>query len=147
MRIFPETLDPMKFFLDPQNWLLIAVAFVSGAMLVWPYVRRGMGGPSVNTLEATLLINQKDAIVVDVREPGEYAQGHILNSRNIPLGELETRLKELAKFKSRPVIVSCATGNRSGSGAAILRKHGFENVVNLSGGVAAWQQAGLPTEK
>jgi predicted sulfurtransferase len=87
----------MKFFQDPQNLLLIAVAFVSGAMLVWPLVRRGAGGPWVNTLEATMLINQKDALVLDVREPGEFAQGHILNARNIPAGELETRIKELER--------------------------------------------------
>lgn len=137
----------MKFFQDPQNLLLIAVAFVSGAMLVWPFVRRGAGGPWVNTLEATMLINQKDALVLDVRDPGEFAQGHILNARNIPAGELETRIKELERYKAKPVILACATGNRSGGAAGILRKHGFANVVNLSGGTAAWQQAGLPTEK
>ena len=135
----------MKFI--TENIFLIAVAFVSGAMLVWPLVRRGAGGPSVGTLEATMLINQKDAVVIDVREPGEFAQSHILNARNVPLGEIEARIKELERFKAKPVIVSCATGNRSGSAASVLRKHGFANVVNLAGGVAAWQQAGLPTEK
>ena len=137
----------MKFFQDPQNLLLVAVAFVSGAMLVWPLVKRGTGGPWVGTLEATMLINQKDALVLDVREPGEFAQGHILNARSIPLGELEPRIKEIERHKAKPVICTCATGNRSGSAAGILRKHGFTNVVNLSGGIAAWQQAGLPTEK
>jgi rhodanese-related sulfurtransferase len=135
----------MKFI--TENIFLIAVAFVSGAMLVWPLVRRGTGGPSVGTLEATMLINQKDAVVIDVREPAEYAQSHILNARNVPMGELEARIKDLERFKGKPVIVSCATGNRSGSAAAILRKHGFVNVVNLAGGIAAWQQAGLPTGK
>lgn len=135
----------MKFI--TENIFLIAIAFVSGAMLVWPLVRRGAGGPSVGTLEATMLINQKDAVVIDVREPGEFAQSHILNARNIPLGELAARMKELERFKERAVIVSCATGSRSGSAAALLRKNGFTNVVNLAGGVAAWQQAGLPTEK
>jgi rhodanese-related sulfurtransferase len=135
----------MKFL--TENIFLIAIAFVSGAMLVWPLVRRGAAGASVGTLEATMLINQKDAIVIDVREPGEFAQTHILNSRNVPLGEIEARIKELERFKEKPVIVSCATGNRSGSAASVLRKHGFTNVVNLAGGVAAWQQAGLPTGK
>ena len=135
----------MKFI--TENIFIIAIAFVSGAMLVWPLVRRGAGGPSVGTLEATMLINQKDAVVIDVREPGEFAQSHILNARNVPLGELAARIKDLERFKEKPVIVSCATGNRSGSAAAILRKHGFANVVNLAGGIAAWQQAGLPTEK
>jgi rhodanese-related sulfurtransferase len=135
----------MKFI--TENIFLIAIAFVSGAMLVWPLVRRGAGGASVGTLEATMLINSKDAIVLDVRTPAEFAQSHILNSRNIPLDEIEARVKELERFKEKPVIVSCATGNRSGSAAAVLRKHGFTNVVNLAGGIAAWQQAGLPTGK
>jgi rhodanese-related sulfurtransferase len=130
-----------------ENIFLIAIAFVSGGMLMWPLVRRGVGGPSVNTLEATRLINQKDAIVIDVREPGEYAQGHILNARNFPLDELDARVRELERHKEKPVIISCATGNRSGTAANALRKHGFTNVVQLSGGIAAWQQAGLPTEK
>jgi rhodanese-related sulfurtransferase len=142
-----EFFQYMKFFQDPQNLLLIAVACISGAMLVWPLIRRGTGGPSVNSFEATLLINQKDALVLDVREPTEYAQGHILNARNIPFSELEQRLKEIEKYKERPVIVSCGTGARSTNGAAILRKHGFAHAVNLSGGVGAWQQAGLPTQK
>jgi len=135
----------MKFL--TENIFLIAIAFVSGAMLVWPLVRRGTAGASVGTLEATMLINQKDAVMIDVREPGEFAQAHILNARNVPLGEIEARIKELERFKEKPVIVSCATGNRAGSAASVLRKHGFTNVVNLAGGIAAWQQAGLPTGK
>ena len=130
-----------------ENIFLIAIAFVSGAMLVWPLVRRGAGGPAVNTLEATMLMNKKDSLVLDIREPGEFAEGHILNARNIPLGELETRLKEIERYKDKPVVVACAVGNRSGGAAGLLRKHGFTNVVNLSGGIAAWRQAGLPTEK
>jgi rhodanese-related sulfurtransferase len=137
----------LTFLSDPQNLALIAVAVVSGAMLVWPLVRRGAGGPWVSTLEATVLINQKDALVLDVRDAGEYAQGHILGARNIPFGELEQRVKEIERYKAKPVICACATGNRSGNAAGILRKHGFTNVVNLSGGTAAWQQAGLPTQK
>ena len=73
-----------------ENIFLIAIAFVSGAMLVWPLVRRGTGGPSVNTLEATMLINKKDSLVLDVRAADEFSQGHILNARNIPLDELES---------------------------------------------------------
>lgn len=135
----------MKFVMD--NIFLIAVAFVSGAMLVWPLVRRDAGGPSVNTLEATQLINRKDALVLDVREQAEYAQSHILNSRGLPLSQIEARIGDIEKFKDKPVIVYCATGSRSSAAAAAMRKHGFSNVVNLSGGFAAWQQAGLPVQK
>lgn len=135
----------MKFVMD--NIFLIAVACVSGAMLVWPLLRRGAGGPSVNTLEATQMINHQDALVLDVREQAEYAQAHILNSRGLPLSQLEARVGDIDKFKDKPVIVYCATGNRSSTAAATLRKRGFSNVVNLSGGFVAWQQAGLPVQK
>jgi rhodanese-related sulfurtransferase len=130
-----------------DNIFLIAVAFASGAMLVWPMVRRGAGGPSVNTLEATQLINRQDALVVDVREQAEFAQSHILNARLLPLSQLDARLADIEKFKDKPVIVYCATGNRSSAAAAAMRKSGFSNVSNLSGGFAAWRQAGLPVQK
>ncbi len=135
----------MKFVME--NIFLIAVAFVSGAMLVWPLVRRGGGGPSVSTLEATQLINRQDALVLDVREQAEYAQSHILNSRGLPLSQLEARLGDIEKYKAKPVIVYCATGNRSNTAAALMRKRGFSSVFNLSGGFAARHQAALPVQK
>lgn len=130
-----------------NNLLLIAVAFVSGAMLIWPLVRRGAGGPWVSTLQATHLINREDALVLDVREPAEYAKGHILGAKNTPLADLERRLPELAKFKARPVIVLCESGNRATNAIGILRRNGFDRAFNLAGGLAAWQQAGLPVAK
>ena len=137
----------LKFLTDPWNMFLVAVAFVSGAMLVWPAVRRGTGGASLSTLQATLLINQQNALVLDVREAAEYEKGHMLNARNIAFGELESRAGEIEKHKSKPVIVVCDDGNRSGKAATTLRKQGFEQVFTLSGGVRAWRQAGLPLEK
>lgn len=135
----------VKFVID--NIFLIAVAFISGAMLIWPLARRGAGGPSVTTLEATQLINRQDALVLDVREQAEYAQSHILNSRGLPLSQIDARIGDIEKFKDKPVIVYCASGNRSSAAAATLRKAGFSKVFNLSGGYAAWQQAGLPVQK
>ena len=135
----------MNFVMN--NIFLIAVAVVSGAMLVWPLLRRGAGGPAVTTLEATQLINRQDALVLDVREQAEFAQAHILNSRGLPLSQLETRIGDIEKYKDKPVIVYCATGSRSNTAASMLRKRGFTNVFNLSGGFVAWQQAGLPVQK
>ena len=126
---------------------LIAIAAISGGMLLWPLVRKSTGGPWVNTLQATQLMNREDALVVDLRTAAEFASGHILGARNIPLAELERRAGELDKHKAKPVILHCASGSRAVSGAALLRRNGFANVVNLSGGFAAWQQAGLPVEK
>ena len=135
----------VKFVLD--NIFLIAVAFVSGAMLIWPMVRRGAGGPSVTTLEATQLINREDALMLDVREQSEFAQAHVLNARALPLSQLEARAGDIEKYKDKPVIVYCASGARSASAVAMLSKRGFSKVFNLSGGFAAWQQAGLPVQK
>jgi rhodanese-related sulfurtransferase len=130
-----------------NNLLLFAVAFVSGAMLLWPLVRRTTGGPWVNTTQATHLINREEALVVDVREPNEFATGHVLGAKNLPLARLDSSGADLAKRKERPVIVYCDGGERSAKALASLKKQGFTRVANLSGGIAAWQQAGLPVEK
>lgn len=130
-----------------NNILLIAVAVVSGAMLIWPLVRRGTGGPWVTPAEATQLINRQDAIMLDVREPAEYGAGHILGARNVPLARLEAGAGELAKRKDKPLVVYCESGNRAVKAAAALKKQGFTHVASLSGGLGAWQQAGLPVEK
>ena len=135
----------MKFVMD--NIYLVAVALISGSMLVWPLLRRGGGGARVSASDAVQLINKHDAVIVDIREANEFAAGHILNARNIPLKDIESRVKELAKFKEKPVIVTCDSGNRSRGGVAALKKLGFAQVYNLTGGLGAWQQAGLPTEK
>ena len=129
-----------------NNILLIVVAFVSGGMLLWPLVRRTAGGPWVNTTQATHLINREDALVVDVREPGEYGAGHILGARNVPLSRLGDA-GDFGKRKDRPLILYCDSGDRSGKATTALKKRGFERVVNLTGGIGAWQQAGLPVEK
>lgn len=134
-----------KFVID--NIYIVAVAFVSGGMLLWPLVKRSGAGPSVDTLQATLLMNQQDATLVDVREADEFAAGHIINARHIPLSQVEARAGEVKKNKSKPVIVYCATGVRSGAAVAALKKGGYEQVFNLAGGLSAWKQAGLPTEK
>ncbi len=130
-----------------NNLMLIAAAAVSGTMLLWPYLRRGSGGPWVSTLQATQLINREDALVLDVREVTEYAAGHMLGAKNVPLAAVEGRAGEFDKHKAKPVIVVCADGSRASKAAATLRAGGFANVLNLSGGLPAWQQAGLPVVK
>ena len=130
-----------------KNIFLVMIAAVSGGMLLWPLLRRGAGGPWVNTLQATQLMNREDAVVVDVRPAADFAKGHILGARSIPLADLEKRAADLDKYKAKPVIIYCDAGNRSGGGVALLRRNGFANVVNLAGGFGAWQQAGLPVEK
>lgn len=130
-----------------SNILLIAIAVISGAMLLWPVVRRSAGGPWVNTVQLTQLINRENAIVIDVRDAAEFAKGHIVGARNVPLAQFEKRVGELEKLRNKPLVMHCESGNRSAKALEILRKNGFEKLYNLSGGYAAWLNAGLPAEK
>lgn len=133
---------------SPFNMMLFGLAIASGAMLIWPFISRAhRSGAQVGAFEAVQLINRRDAIVLDVRDTGEYAAGHIANARHFPEAQLAERAKELEKYKARPVIVSCRAGSRAPAVSAALRKQGFSEVFALSGGIAAWQQAGLPLEK
>jgi rhodanese-related sulfurtransferase len=130
-----------------NNLLLFAVALVSGAMLIWPYLRRTTGGPWVTPGQATHLINREDALIIDVREPAEYGTGHVIGAKNVPFARLEALPPDIAKRKEKPLIIYCERGERSPKAASALKKMGFTRVLNLSGGIKAWQQAGLPVEK
>ena len=135
----------LKFLGD--NIFLVAVAVVSGAMLVWPAIRRGAGGASLSTLQATQLMNHQNALVLDVRDTPEYQKGHMIDARNIPFAELAARVGELEKHKAKPLVVVCDNDTRSRKAVAELRKLGFGQVFMLGGGISAWRQAGLPLEK
>jgi rhodanese-related sulfurtransferase len=131
-----------------NNLALVALFVASGALLLWPELSRFTGGANaVGTLEATRLMNQPGALVLDVREDAEFASGHLPKARHIPLGQLSTRISEIAKHKEKPVIVTCRSGARSGSACRALRNAGFTQVYNLKGGVPAWEQASLPVER
>jgi len=135
----------VQFFLDTNNLLLIAVACVSGGLLLWPLVREGAGGRSVSTLAATQMINSRHAQIVDVRRPEEFATGSVPNARNIPLAEIGQRCSELRK--DRPVILVCNHGRTANGAVPKLRAGGIGEVYVLAGGVAAWREAGLPIRK
>jgi rhodanese-related sulfurtransferase len=129
-----------------QNILLVSLVAVSGLSLLWPMLARPSGN-SVGPAEATLLINREDAQIIDVREPAEYATGHMPEAKNIPAGKLVERIGELDKFKDKPIIVCCASGMRSSKACGELKKLGFEKLFNLSGGIDAWLGAGYPVKK
>jgi len=130
----------LQFLTD--NILLVAIALISGGMLLWPLLRNRAGGAAINTLQATQLINSKPVQILDVRSPDEFKTGSLANAKNIPLAALKDRLGELKKDK--PVLVVCASGARAAGPAALLRGMGFGEVFVLQGGLAAWREAGLP---
>lgn len=130
-----------------HNLLLVATAVISGGMLIWSFLGSRISGINqVGTLEATRMLND-DALVLDVREDSEWGVGHIPNARHIPLGKLSGRMGELEKFKGKPIVIYCRSGQRSARACSMLKKSGYENVHNLAGGIIAWEQANLPVTR
>ncbi|MEN9372463.1 MAG: hypothetical protein RIR79_15 [Pseudomonadota bacterium] len=134
----------MKFILD--NWMLIAIAVTSGALLLLPIIQ-GAVAAGLDPSSAVQLINREKAVVVDVCEPSEYAAGHISGAKNIPLADLEKKLPTSVKNKKLPLILVCQSGMRSNRAVAIAKKLGYEQAQSLGGGLASWRSANLPVEK
>ena len=133
----------MKFV--TENFFLIAIAIISGAMLLWPMITRRMAGASVDTHAATRMVNDQGAILVDVRSSDEFAAGHLPQARNIPAEDIARRAGELPANK--PVILYCGTHRQAGKAAGALRGAGREQVFILDNGLTGWRQAGLPVVK
>lgn len=130
-----------------DNWMLVSLSVISGGMLAWSFLGSRLSGiEEADTLKATHLYND-DALILDVREDKEYAAGHIPKAKHIPLGKLNSRIKELDKYKNKPILVTCRSGQRSARACGMLKKAGFENVFNQSGGIIAWERANLPVDK
>jgi rhodanese-related sulfurtransferase len=140
-----------------ENWVLVAVAVVSGVLLFMPALRgAGIGiGGGIDPTEAVRLVNREKGVLVDVGEPAEYAAGHAGGARNVPFGQIEAPAapgasqgaRGLPTNKALPIVVLCANGPRAAKAAALLRKAGYERAVALSGGTSAWREANLPIEK
>ncbi len=127
--------------------LVLAFFATLGALLFNEARRRISNTPALGPMDATRLSNRENAVFLDVREDGEYNGGHIPQAIHIPYRQLSERITELGRFKNTPVIAYCRTGTRSSGVGGILKKHGFESVYNLGGGITAWQSANLPVTK
>ena len=131
-----------------QNWMLVLVFVASGAMMVWPVVQRRLSSAKeLGTHELTRLINDRNPVVLDVRETKELDGGKLPNAVHIPLSQLASRGGELSSLTARPVVAYCARGTRMATTARALGKLGFKEVYGLRGGIAAWRAAGLPVAK
>ena len=134
----------MKFVVD--NWLLILIAISSGAMLAWTMLR-GAGGGGLSAQGAVQLINRERGVLVDVRDPEEFAAGHPIGARNVPLNQLEAKLAGAVKNKTVPLLLICASGARARRAVAVAKKLGYEQAQAVAGGLKSWKEANLPVEK
>ena len=101
--------------------------------------------PQIRAPELASLLSRGSVEIIDVRGASEWEAGHVPGAPNIPLAALPARLAEVRR--DRPVVVQCQSGGRSAIAASVLRAAGVKDVLNLSGGFAAWQSAGLPVER
>lgn len=132
----------MKFFTNPFNLALIVIVLVSGVMLLWPTLTRRNRG--LASSEAILLINRRNAVVIDVRAADAYAAGHLPQARHVAFAELAAKVQQVAKNKATPVIVVCQSGQQSNKALDTLRQAGYSEVHALEGGLDGWKKAGLP---
>ena len=141
----------MDFFFD--NIVLIIIAFISGALLVWPLVTKGIGVKKIGTLEATQLLNTKNAVLIDLREENNLNLGLIPQALRLPQSKFEAsfssyekKLTDNSKKTKKPIIL-IANANSSSKVEKFLERYGFQEVYSLEGGVNAWVDAGLPLKK
>jgi rhodanese-related sulfurtransferase len=125
----------------------IALGAVIVALIASELMHRLRGIPQVSARQALDLFNNKDAVLLDIREAGEYQNGHLPQARNFPASRIKSSLQELDKLKSRPLVVYCQSGSRAQGACKQLKNGGFEEIYQLSGGLLAWQKENLPTIK
>jgi rhodanese-related sulfurtransferase len=129
-----------------NNWYWALAAAASGGLLLWQQLQNGVSAGSLSPALAVQLINKERAQIIDVCEPAEFATGHVAGAKNVPLGQIAAG-KGLPGNKKLPLVVVCASGQRSAKAVAELKAMGFENAQSLGGGLKAWRDANLPVEK
>ena len=127
--------------------LIAATVVVAIATTVIELRQRARGSAMVSPNDVVQLTNRGGALLLDVRDQGQFESGHIIESRHIPSGELASRADTLKKFKEKPVVVYCDNGFSSAAAARILRGLGFTKVATLRGGLQSWKQENLPLVK
>ena len=125
-----------------NHWELVLAFLATLGMLI--FTERRKAAPSVSPQQATVLGNSEGAMMLDIRSAADYKSGRILNSTNIPFAELNKRLSDLEKYRDKPIVIVCKTGQTAGSAANILRKDGYTKVHRMTGGMLEWSNQGLP---
>ena len=137
----------MELFLEfaLEQWILFAALLAVLGMLLAHETRKA--GPSLSPQQAINLVNREDGIFVDLRDPSDYKQGHIVEALNIPASRLKERRTELDRYRERPVVLVCKMGQQAGASAKELRAAGFGKAHKMAGGMMEWSNLQLPVVK
>lgn len=138
---------PAALFSRPLFWVVVIAAIGVAAAALLTFARPRAGAPALTHVSVQQLHEaaQAGALVLDVREPSEYAEGHVEGSVLVPLATVAARAGEFPK--DEPVYVFCRSGNRSLQAAQTLVAAGFADVRNVEGGIVAWTAARLPVAR
>jgi hydroxyacylglutathione hydrolase len=125
-----------------------AQGYLSGGIDAWREAGLELAAVAQITVEQLndLIASKTDFQVLDVRRPAEYTNGHVPGAIAEPLSNLQERVPVLELEPSKLTAVICAGGYRSSAATSILQQHGFENLLNVTGGTSAWIDAGYPVE-
>ena len=136
--------EPIDHVLDES--LLVGfehfAGWLDGGMDAWESAGLPVSGAGLIDVSAATRLLADGASIIDVREPDEFASGHVEGAIHVPLGSLSQRLDEVPE--DRPVIVVCAAGSRAASGVSVLERAGRKSLFDLQGGMAAWHDSGEP---
>ncbi len=125
-----------------EQWLLVSALVTCLLLLLFHESRRG--GPSLTPHEVVALINQKNAAIIDLRDPAEYRKGHIVDAINLPVAKVQERWSELESLRERPLVLVCKLGQSASTVSKQLRAKGFTEVYRLGGGLVEWDGLQMP---
>ena len=140
-------MDHLSQFMS--HHVLLCLGFALSLLVVFMVeARLAKGGNHALTPQGvTQAINREDAVVIDIRDVDAFRDGHIIGSINVPSTQWEAQEKRLEKYKTKPIVIIDAMGQKAQTYQAKLTKSGFEQVKMLTGGINAWRSASLPLVK
>ena len=128
------------------NHIELSAIFFALLAALW-FSEKSRAGKAVSPQVATLMMNKDEAVIVDIREKKEFAEGKITGSVHIPFDSLKERSVELKKFQDKQIVLVDKMGQHSGMAAKLLKTEGFDNVARMSGGISEWKSSNLPLVK
>ena len=132
-------MDSFIVLLKDNGLNIVAVLVL--ILLIYPKIKLRMNKnvASITADDAmTLMQTSRDLVIIDVRNPDEFKSGHIQGAKNFPLGDMPRRLKELEKYRGKPLLVHCASGSRSSRAVGILLKHNYGPIYHMNRGLQGW---------
>lgn len=126
------------------KFILIATMFLIQALGV---AQVGYASGSISAAELNNRLTQNEApIILDVRTPEEFAQGHVPGAVNIPVTDITDRSSELKPYQEKEIVVYCAAGPRAAFARSVMSQLGFNDVTDLEGHMQQWVAGGYPVE-